>query len=99
MTPRLTLTLATALMAWLPTHANTLQKITDSKTVIMGVRDSGAPLSYTLGNGVYVGYHVELCEKIISGIRRQLKLTELDIKYIPVTSTNRLPLVQTAPST
>lgn len=97
MTTRLTLaplTLAALLMAWLPAHADTLKKIADSKTVVMGVRDSGAPLSYTLGNGQYVGYHVELCDKIISGIRRQLKLTELSVRYVPVTSTNRLPLVQ-----
>ena len=86
MTPRLALALAALCMAWLPANADTLKKITDNKTVVMGVRDAGAPLSYTLGNGQYVGYHVELCEKIISGIRRQLKLTELSVKYVPVLS-------------
>ena len=36
MTPRFTLTLAALAMAWLPAHADTLKKIADSKTVVMG---------------------------------------------------------------
>ena len=74
--------------------ADTLKKMTDTQRVVIGVRDSGAPLSYTLGDGKYVGYHVELCEKAIAGIRRKLKLPELTIQYLPVTSANRMALVQ-----
>jgi glutamate/aspartate transport system substrate-binding protein len=75
-------------------NADTLRKMTDTQRVVIGVRDSGAPLSYTLGDGKYVGYHVELCEKAIAGIRRKLKLPELSIQYLPVTSANRMALVQ-----
>ena len=85
---------ALALVTVTGAQADTLQKMAETRRVVIGVRDAGAPLSYTLGNGRYVGYHVELCEKAIAGIRRQLKLPELNIQYQPVTSSNRIPLVQ-----
>jgi glutamate/aspartate transport system substrate-binding protein len=72
-------------------HADTLKKIKDSGTVTMGVRESSG-LSYTIGDGKYVGYHIDVCEKVISDIRKQLGLSGLTVKYQPVTSANRIPL-------
>lgn len=72
----------------------TLQKMKSSGTVSMGVRESSGALSYTLGNGQYVGYHVELCKLALAGIQKQLGLKALDIKYVPVTSQNRIPLMK-----
>lgn len=75
-------------------HAeDTLKKIKDSASVTMGVRESSG-LSFTLGNGVYTGFHVEVCQKALADIQKQLGLAKLDIKYQPVTSQNRIPLVQ-----
>ena len=54
-------------------QADTLKKIKDTGKVVMGVRDSSAPLSYTLGAGKYAGYHVELCERIIADVAKQVK--------------------------
>jgi len=85
------------LVTFVVSHAQitgTLKKIKDSGTVVMGVRSSSGALSYTLGQGIYVGYHVELCQRALEDIRRQLGLTKLDIKYQEVTSANRIPLVQ-----
>ncbi len=73
---------------------DTLKKIKDSGSVTMGVRGSSGVLSYTLGEGKYVGYHVELCQRALEDIRKQLGLAKLDIKYQEVTSANRIPLVQ-----
>ena len=72
---------------------DTLKKIKDTSTVTMGVRESSG-LSYTLGNGVYTGFHVEVCQKALAAIQKQLGLAKLDITYLPVTSQNRIPLVQ-----
>jgi glutamate/aspartate transport system substrate-binding protein len=85
--------LATALAAQAQT-TDTLKKIKDTGTVVMGVRGSSGALSYTLGEGKYVGYHVELCQRALEDIRKQLGLAKLDIKYQEVTSANRIPLVQ-----
>ncbi|MDO9314440.1 MAG: amino acid ABC transporter substrate-binding protein [Burkholderiaceae bacterium] len=83
-----------ALMAWGVAQADTLGKIKETGTVTMGVRESSGALSYTLGDGKYVGYHVEICTHVLGDIQKQLGLAKLDIKYQPVTSQNRIPLVQ-----
>lgn len=72
----------------------TLKKIKESGVISVGVRESSGALSYTLGNGQYVGYHVDICNIVIAGIQKQLGIKKLEIKYIPVTSQNRIPLIQ-----
>ncbi|MEP6504557.1 MAG: amino acid ABC transporter substrate-binding protein [Betaproteobacteria bacterium] len=73
---------------------DTLKKIKETGSVVMGVRASSGALSYTLGEGKYAGYHVELCQHALEDVRKQLGLAKLDIKYQEVTSANRIPLVQ-----
>jgi glutamate/aspartate transport system substrate-binding protein len=75
-------------------HADTLKKIKDSGSVTMGVRESSGALSYTLGDGKYVGFHVDVCTKVLADVQKQLGLAKLETKYQPVTSQNRIPLVQ-----
>ena len=72
----------------------TLKKIKDSGKVVLGTRDSSAPLAYTLGGGKYVGYHVEMCERVIDAIKRQIKAPSVTTEYVLVTSQNRVPLVE-----
>ena len=71
---------------------DTLAKIKSTGSVTFGVRESSG-LGYTLGNGKYVGFHTEMGEQILHDIQKQLGLAKLDIKYQPVTSQNRIPLV------
>lgn len=75
-------------------HADTLAKIKSSESVTMGVRESSGALSYALGDGRFAGFHVEVCERALSDIQRQLGLSRMSIKYVPVTSQNRIPLTQ-----
>ena len=72
----------------------TLKKIKDSGTITLGARESSGALAYTLGDGKYVGFHTEMSEKIAADLQKQLKMPKLDIKFQPVTSQNRIPLVQ-----
>ncbi|PZO12360.1 MAG: amino acid ABC transporter substrate-binding protein [Burkholderiales bacterium] len=72
---------------------DTLAKIKASGSVSLGVRESSG-LGYTLGNGKYVGFHTEMGEIVLSDIRKQLGMSSLEVKYQPVTSQNRIPLVQ-----
>jgi glutamate/aspartate transport system substrate-binding protein len=86
-----------ALVAAGAVHAqagDTLKKIKDSGAVTMGVRESSGGLSYTLGDGKYAGFHVEVCQQVLGAVQKQLGLAKLDVKYQPVTSQNRIPLVQ-----
>ncbi|MEG2863685.1 MAG: amino acid ABC transporter substrate-binding protein, partial [Comamonas sp.] len=72
---------------------DTLAKIKSSGSITLGVRESSG-LGYTLGNGKYVGFHTEMAENVVSDLQKQLGLAKLEIKYQPVTSQNRVPLVQ-----
>ena len=71
---------------------DTLAKIKSSGSITLGVRESSG-LGYTLGNGKYVGFHTEMAENIAKDLQKDLGLSKLDVKYQPVTSQNRIPLV------
>ena len=73
---------------------DTLKKIKDSGTITLGVRESSGALAYTLGDGKYVGFHTQMAEKIVSDVRKQLGMSSLTVKYQPITSQNRIPLMQ-----
>ncbi|MFM9879900.1 MAG: amino acid ABC transporter substrate-binding protein [Burkholderiaceae bacterium] len=73
--------------------SDTLAKVKASGSITMGVRDSSGALSYTLGDGKYAGYHVEICQRIIANVEKAAG-RKLEVKYLPVTSQNRIPLVQ-----
>ena len=74
--------------------AGTLKKIKDSGAATMGVRESSGGLSFTVGDGKFAGFHVELCQRVLADIQKQLGMARLDVKYQPVTSQNRIPLMQ-----
>ena len=90
--------LALAIASTLATTAfaqsnDTIAKVKSSGTITMGVRDSSGALSYTLGDGKYVGYHVEICQRIIDNLDKAIG-KKSEVKYISVTSQNRIPLTQ-----
>lgn len=87
--------IAVALMtvAAVAAQADTLAKVKDAGSITMGVRDSSGALSYTLGDGKYAGFHVEICQRIIGNVEKAVG-KKLEVKYQSVTSQNRIPLVQ-----
>jgi len=72
---------------------DTLAKVKASGVLNMGVRDSSGALSYTLGEGKYAGFHVEVCQRIAAEVEKRAG-RKVEVKYVPVTSQNRIPLVQ-----
>jgi len=90
----LTLAVLTAIAAGAYAQAtDTISKVKASGEITMGVRDSSGALSYTLGDGKYVGYHVEICQRIIGNLEKAIG-KKVAVKYLSVTSQNRIPLVQ-----
>lgn len=87
--------IAVALMtvAAVAAQADTLAKVKSAGSITMGVRDSSGALSYTLGDGKYAGFHVEICQRIIANVEKAVG-KKLEVKYQSVTSQNRIPLVQ-----
>jgi len=84
---------AVAAVVGLTAQANTIEKVKGAGAITMGVRDSSGALSYTLGDGKYAGYHIEICQRIIANLEKAVG-KKVDVKYQSVTSQNRIPLVQ-----
>ena len=74
-------------------EAGTLKKIKDSGAITLGHRESSFGFSYTDGTGSPVGYSIDICFRIIEAIKAELKLGKIEVKFQPVTSQNRIPLV------
>jgi glutamate/aspartate transport system substrate-binding protein len=72
---------------------DTLAKVKASGSITMGVRESSGALSFTLGDGKFAGFHVEVCQRVIAEVEKAAG-RKLEVKYVPVTSQNRIPLVQ-----
>ena len=85
---------AAGLLVTAAVHADTLAKIKESGAISLGVRESSGALSYTLGDGKYAGFHYEMSQRIAADLQKQLGLAKMEIKLQPVTSQNRIPLVQ-----
>lgn len=71
----------------------TLKKIRDTGQIVLGVRDSSIPFSYLDDKQNYIGYSIDLCDKVASAVQRKLGMVELKRRYQPVTSATRIPLM------
>ncbi len=74
--------------------AGTLKKIKDSGSITLGHRESSIPFSYYNDQQQVIGYSQELMMKVVDAIKADLKLAKLDVRMMPVTSANRITLVQ-----
>jgi glutamate/aspartate transport system substrate-binding protein len=91
--------LATALStaAALPAQAEesaTLKKIKDTGSITLGHRESSIPFSYYDDKQQVIGYSHELMLKVVDSIKNELKLSKIDTRLMPVTSANRITLIQ-----
>jgi len=67
----------------------TLDKIKASGKAVLGVREASPPMAYMLGaQDKYVGYHVELCERVLKEVAPAAKL-----EYMAITAQNTMALV------
>ncbi len=72
----------------------TLKKIRDTGAITVGFRESSIPFSYLDDKQQPVGYALDLCMKIVDAVRAELKMPGLKVNMSPVTSANRIPLLQ-----
>lgn len=72
----------------------TLKKIKDTASITLGHRESSIPFSYYDDKQQVIGYSQELMLKVVDAVRSELKLGKIDTRFMPVTSANRITLVQ-----
>jgi glutamate/aspartate transport system substrate-binding protein len=97
-TVRATLAMAAAFCVAAPAAAQeltgTLKKIKDTGTITIGHRESSIPFSYLDDKQQPVGYAMDLCMKVVDAVKAELKMPNLKVALQPVTSANRIPLMQ-----
>ncbi|WP_394515408.1 amino acid ABC transporter substrate-binding protein [Pantoea sp. SGAir0215] len=74
--------------------SGTLKKINDSGVIVIGHRESSVPFSYYDNQQKVVGYSQAYSNAIADAIKAKLNKPDLQIKMIPITSQNRIPLLQ-----
>ena len=75
-------------------QGNTLKKIKDSGVIALGHRESSIPFSYYDDKQQVMGYSQDIALRIFDAVKQELKVPNLQLKLVPVTSQNRIPLVQ-----
>ena len=68
---------------------STLDKLTATRMIALGYRDSSIPFSYVGADQKPVGYSVELCTRIAADLQRQIP--NLQVQWVPVTVESRIP--------
>jgi len=74
--------------------SGTLKKVKETGTFTVGYRESSIPFSYLDDKQQPIGYAMDLCMKIVDAVKAELKLPNLKVSLQPVTSSNRIPLLQ-----
>jgi ABC-type amino acid transport substrate-binding protein len=76
-------------------HADdTLARIRQTQTITIAHREASVPFSYIDDSTKKpVGYAVDLCLRVADAIKRELKLPNLKIEFLPVTPSTRIPAI------
>jgi len=70
-----------------------LDRIRAAEKVVIGYREASIPFSYVVGNGPPIGYAMDLCQRFVTALRKDLQLKKLEVEFKLVTSATRIPSV------
>lgn len=73
--------------------SGTLEKIRDTHTIVLAHREASVPFSYLDAQKRPIGYAMDLCLKVAEAVKRELKLSHLDIQYLAVTPSDRMQMI------
>ena len=87
---RLLTSTAVALLLAVPSLAvaqeDTLTKIKRTSAITLGYTETSAPFSSVGAGGAPQGYSIDLCLRIADSIKKDLSLSQLDVKWAKVTA-------------
>jgi glutamate/aspartate transport system substrate-binding protein len=72
---------------------DTLRRIRDTGTITLGVRETSVPFSFLDAQKQPQCYSVDLCMRVADAIKAELKLPRLDVRFVPVSSSDRIPML------
>jgi len=70
-----------------------LKKIQDTKTIAVAYRTDALPFSFEDAEKKPAGYMVDLCRSVVGVIERQIGVTPLQVKWVPVTTQTRFTAI------
>lgn len=73
--------------------AGTLDQIKKSGEMRIGYRTDARPMSFNDPSGQAAGYSVDLCRRIATAVKEHLKLSDLKLTYVPLTSEDRIDAI------
>jgi glutamate/aspartate transport system substrate-binding protein len=73
--------------------AGTLKKVKETGTITIGNRETSVPFSYLDDKQQSIGYSMDICAAIVEEVKKELGLAQLNVKFNPVTSQTRIPLM------
>ena len=73
--------------------AQTLDKIRKSGSITLGYRPDAVPFSFVGQGERPSGFSIDICERVVDGLRRSLKLPALKAVWTPVTAQDRIDQV------
>jgi ABC-type amino acid transport substrate-binding protein len=89
--------LAIAVLSATVAHAQPLEgrlkKITETKTINVGVRADAMPFSFMQAGGTPEGFMIELCQRVVRSLANQLKVPDLKVNWVLVTVQSRFDVV------
>jgi glutamate/aspartate transport system substrate-binding protein len=71
----------------------TLKKIKETGAITLGYRESSIPFSYLDDSQKPIGFAMDICYRIIDAVKQEVKLDKLEVRFTPVTSSTRIPLM------
>jgi len=71
----------------------TLRKIKESGVIGIGHNSDSPPFSAIGKDGKPEGYSIDLCHRIVEGVKQELKVDKLEVRYVPLIATTRIPLL------
>ncbi|MBR0782454.1 amino acid ABC transporter substrate-binding protein [Bradyrhizobium iriomotense] len=72
----------------------TLARIKSNGAITIGHREASIPFSYLGPDQKPIGFSLDLCAAIVERIKAETGLPSLRVNYVPVNSSNRIPLIQ-----
>lgn len=77
-----------------PGASGTLSKIRQSGTIALGYREAAVPFSYLNEQKQPAGFSIDLCKRVVEGLKQQLALPALATTWVAVTAEDRFEKVK-----
>lgn len=76
-----------------PGTSAVLKRVAERGSIIIGHREASVPYSFLDAQQKVEGYSIDFCLRIVEAVKERLGRPDLQVGYVPINTTNRIPLV------